>query len=85
MEPFDVDEVYDEKVSSCSDLTELITSMDIYKILDEHVPAEIRGDYRRFIEGVSIPKNKKERLFLEIRSILRKYYSKEITNEDRTT
>ena len=85
MEPFDVNEVYNKNVSSTKDLEELITSTDIYQILDEHIPVEIRADYRRFLEGVSIPKNKKEKLFSEIRLILQEHYSKDIQNEDRTT
>lgn len=85
MEPFDVNEVYNKNASSTKDLEELITSTDIYQILDEHIPVEIRADYRRFLEGVSIPKNKKEKLFSEIRLILQEHYSKDIQNEDRTT
>ena len=85
MEPFDVNEVYNKNASSSRDLEELITSADIYKILDEHIPVEIRADYRRFLEGVSIPKNKKEKLLSEIRLILQEHYSRDIEDEDGQT
>jgi len=70
MEPFDVDEVHTTAASTFQNIDDIVISSDILSILDEHIPANIRGDYKRFIEGVSIPKSKRERLISHIKSIL---------------
>ncbi len=85
MEPFDVDSVHNTEASTTSDVTIQIFSSDIIKILNREIPANIRADYRRFLEGVSLTKNKKDKLFEKIREILTHNYSKDLwcDNEDR--
>ena len=86
MEPFDVNDIYTSDASFVSKIEENLLSSDIISVLNEHVPASMRGDYRKFIEGVTLPKAKKEKLFLKIKSILCEHYSKEASewseNED---
>ena len=77
MEPFDVDEVYSSKSSCIFNLDDKILSSDIIKILNEHIPANIRVDYRKFLDGVSISKNKKEKLMQTIKSIIKKHYNED--------
>ena len=75
MEPFNVDETYHAiKSFVCEDIEDSITSSEILAILNEHIPSSIRHDYRKFIEGVSIPKSKKESLIEVIKGVLAKYY-----------
>jgi len=76
MEPFDVGEVYSQSASSTQNIDELLISSDIISILNEHIPASSRVDYRKFIEGVALPKNKKEKLIEQIRAILDKHWGK---------
>ena len=84
MEPFDVDEIYTSDASFVSTIEEDLLSSDIISVLNEHVPASMRSDYRKFIEGVTLPKAKKQKLILKIKSILCEHYSKEASewNED---
>tara|TARA_A100001015_G_scaffold292789_1_gene368543 strand:- start:2204 stop:2824 length:621 start_codon:yes stop_codon:yes gene_type:complete len=80
MEPFDVDDVYSINSSSSIDMDEKILSSDIIKILNQYIPANIRVDYRKFIDGVSISKSKREKLIQTIKLIIQKHY-----NEDGKT
>ena len=81
MEPFDVDEVYKRENSQSLDFEDKILSSDIIKILDQYIPASIRVDYRKFVDGDSLPKNKKEKLIDEIKKIIEEHY----LNEDGPT
>lgn len=81
MEPFDVDEVYRRENSQSLDFEDKILSSDIIKILDQYIPASIRVEYRKFIDGDSLPKNKKEKLIHEIKKIIKEHY----LNEDGPT
>ena len=80
MEPFDVTEIHSRDVASEPNIEDEVISSSIMKTLDEHMPHTIRGDYRRFVEGVSIPKKKKEKVIAKIKEILREKH-----NEDWTT
>jgi hypothetical protein len=80
MEPFDVDEIHARDTSDKPDIDEQILSSSIMSILDEHMPYSIRSDYRRFIEGDSITKKKKEKVVAKIKEILREH-----NNEDWAT
>tara|TARA_R100000315_G_C5227928_1_gene138959 strand:+ start:719 stop:1348 length:630 start_codon:yes stop_codon:yes gene_type:complete len=74
MEPFDVDEIHTRDASFVSNFNEKLLSSDIIKILNEHIPASIRSDYRMFIDGVKLPKNKRDNLMQEIKNILSEHY-----------
>lgn len=75
MEPFDVSEVYNEDVSFTSNVDDIVMSSNAIAILNQHVPPSARGDYRRFIEGVSLPKNRREKIILLIKSLLKEHWS----------
>ncbi len=79
MEPFDVDELYNKEVSGTFDFADAMASSEVMKILDEHIPSSIRVDYRKFIDGDSLSKNRSDSLMQEIKNILREHYF----NEDR--
>ena len=70
MEPFDVDEIHSMAASTSQNIDDIVVSSDILAILDEHIPANMRADYKRFVEGVSISKSKRERLISHIKIIL---------------
>ena len=59
MEPFDVSEVYNKDVSFTNNVDEIVMSGNVIDILNKHVPSYFRADYRRFVEGVSLPKSQK--------------------------
>ena len=80
MEPFDVEEVYDSDTSLSFDIESNMLSDDIIKILNEHISSGFRTDYRKFLDGVRISKNKQQRLMLEIKNILLEYYSKDVSD-----
>ena len=84
MEPFDVNSVHNTEASTSSDMDKEIFSADVIKILNTEIPASIRGDYKRFLDGVSLTKTKKEKLFEKIKEILSANY-KDLwcENEDR--
>lgn len=82
MEPFDVSEIYTSDASFTTDIELDILSSDVIEILNQHVPASIRADYRRFIEGVNLPKNKREKLIDEIKSILQHHYSRRAIEDE---
>ena len=74
MEPFDVDEIHTRDISFVSNFNEKLLSTDIINILNQYIPASIRADYRRFIDGVKLPKNKREFLIENIKKILAEHY-----------
>ena len=74
MEPFDVDEIHTRDVSFEDNFNEKVLSADIIKILNQHIPVSIRSDYRRFIDGVKLPKNKRDNLIENIKKILSEHY-----------
>lgn len=77
VEPFDVDNVYTSEVSSTKQMEESVMSSEVLCVLDKHMPARSRGDYRRFIEGVRLTKDKRERVIIQIKAVLSKHYSEE--------
>lgn len=87
MEPFDVDEVYDTDASLEVDVESNVISSEIKDILNMYISSDFRVDYRKYIEGVKITKGKKDKLFHEIKRILKEHYSANISdwydNEDR--
>lgn len=76
MEPFDVGQIYTRGASSDYDIDECLMSADIIALLNERIPVSFRVDYRSFIEGVTLPKNKKEKLIEQIMRILEKHWGK---------
>jgi len=74
MEPFDVDEIHTRDVSFEDNFNEKVLSTDIINILNQHIPASIRTDYRMFIDGVKIPKNKRDNLIQHMKEILSEHY-----------
>ena len=86
MEPFDVNEVYDTDASLEVDVESSVISSEIKNILNIHISSDFRVDYRKYIEGVKITKGKKDKLFNEIKRILKEHYSENISdwceNED---
>ena len=86
MEPFNVNEVYNSDVSVSNDLNFQIMSSEFLRILNEHMPASLRADYKRLIEGASLPKNRKEKVVHNIKELLRKHYKeKGFLDEDGQT
>jgi len=85
MEPFDVSEIHTTDTSFTSDVDLDILSSDVIQVLNEHVPASIRPDYRRFIEGVSVPKARREKLIQEIKIIISEHYSKNMVEDEDWT
>ena len=82
MEPFDVSEIHTVDASFTFDIEMNILSSDVIEILNEHVPASIRSDYRRFMEGVSVPKARREKLIQEIKIIISEHYSKKMVEDE---
>ncbi len=78
MEPFNVDDIYTTDASTCVDVDSGLLSVDIKRILNEHISVHFRVDYRRFIEGAKLPKHRKEKLIKEIMLILSEHYSSDI-------
>ncbi len=77
MEPFDVSEVYNADVSFTSNVDEIVMSGNVIEILNKHVPADSRADYRRFVEGVPLPKSKREKIIVLIKSLLKEHWSED--------
>jgi len=77
MEPFNVQDIYTMDVSNTHDIENELFSRDVFEILNEHIPVSFRADYRRFIEGVSLPKAKREKLIKQIKDILLEHYGSE--------
>ncbi len=74
MEPFDVEEVYNQSVSFTPDVEQKVFSDNIINLLNEHIPVSLRADYRKFVDGASIPKSRRENLIHEIKIIIKKHW-----------
>jgi len=84
MEPFNVLSVRNTDASEQSDINERLLSSEIIAVLNEHVSASLRADYRRFIEGHSISRQRKNRLIKHIKEILANHYNLDCEkNENR--
>jgi DNA-directed RNA polymerase specialized sigma24 family protein len=53
------------------DIEEYLINKEILQIIDEELPSNMREDYLKMINGVSINKNKKEKIINKIKEILK--------------
>jgi hypothetical protein len=77
MEPFNVQDIYTIDVSNIYDIAGEILCKDLLDILNQYIPVSFRADYRRFIEGVALPKARREKIIKQIKIILATHYSRE--------
>jgi len=77
VEPLDVTEVYSREGSKEVDTAEDVMSREVIAALDKYMPAHIRGDYRRLMEGVKLSKDRHNKILEQIRSTLSEHYSGE--------
>jgi hypothetical protein len=77
VEPFNIQDVYTHEASETPDFYKQIVSAEVLNILNTHMPAWSRADYRRFIEGSSLPKDRRLKIIEQIRIVLAEHYTKE--------
>jgi hypothetical protein len=82
VEPLDVTEVYSREGSKEVNTAEDVMSREVIAALDKYMPAHIRGDYRRLMEGVKLSKDRHNKLLEQIRNTLSEHYSGEAEDWD---
>ena len=55
-------------------ISEIYCQSELVEIIDEHIPINMRKDFRRLLEGVTIQKFRHDKLILKINEILQQYY-----------
>jgi DNA-directed RNA polymerase specialized sigma24 family protein len=55
--------------------TEKFHRAELLNIIDEHLPVNMRRDFLRILEGCSVTQFRKNKLIIEIKSIIAKYYN----------
>jgi DNA-directed RNA polymerase specialized sigma24 family protein len=71
---FDNNDIRAEHSSSeAFDGSENLVEGELVRLVESEFPVTLRADYRRFIEGVKLPKHRREKVLIEIRKIARSY------------
>ena len=71
-EPYDVEKILNTDAGSYNhqDISENLAQSELFKLVDEKLPLNMRGDFLRLIDGVKIPKDKRQKLLETIREII---------------
>jgi len=76
MEPIDIDNVNDEHEKSMhtrSNVSEETELDELFSIINQNLDVYLRQDYLKMLEGISIPKSKKQLIEAKILEILSEY------------
>ena len=79
-QPLDIANISDEREKNMrllGGVVDSITRKEFLSIIDKNLPISYRADYRRMMEGVSIPKQRKEKLLIKLKQIIEENYSDE--------
>jgi len=57
-----------------TDLVRSLVAQELLALMDEHMPIILKSDYRRYLEGVRLPKLRRLRIEEEIQNIVRDHY-----------
>jgi RNA polymerase sigma factor (sigma-70 family) len=77
MESFDSDDVRtQENLAEFPPPTENLMINELQLLMDTHLPFPLRADYRRYLEGVRLPKQRREIIEQEIHRIAQQHYFK---------
>tara|TARA_R110002020_G_scaffold411824_1_gene621435 strand:- start:507 stop:749 length:243 start_codon:yes stop_codon:yes gene_type:complete len=74
MEPLNIDSIrdeYEENMKNPDDFVDSIANSEIFDLIDGHLNIKYRADYLRMLDGVYVPKPRREQIYQEILSILR--------------
>ena len=50
---------------------DFVTKKELLEIIDKELPISYRRDYRRMVEGVNIPKQRKQKLIDKLKEIIK--------------
>jgi hypothetical protein len=76
MEPIDIDNVNDEHEKSMhtrSNVSEETELDELFSIINQNLDVYLRQDYLKMLEGIPIPKSKKQLIEAKILEILSEY------------
>lgn len=65
-----------EKVSREGPLEDMLTK-ELREIIDKHLPAALRNDFRKVVEKQKIPKHRKIKIVNVLREIVKEYYDRD--------
>ena len=74
MEPLNIDNIrdeYEENMKDPDDFIDRIANTEIFGLIDKSLDIKYRADYLRMLDGVYVPKPRREQIYQEILSILR--------------
>lgn len=76
MEPLNLHNIQDERESNMRasyDLVEDLEYDEVLSLIDRHLPGELRPDYLRMRDGVTVPKHRRQKVYNAITEILHEY------------
>jgi len=74
METCSVESARSQSETACqSDVLHQMEHKELIKLIDEQLPVGLRADYRRMVDGVSVPKRRRVKVEQAIREIVRGY------------
>ncbi len=74
MEPIDINSVRDENEDNMrlnNDFISGLEDQELFDIVDEYLDVNLRSDYLRILNGVYVPKPRREQIYNEIHRILK--------------
>ena len=80
VEPLDIAGIRDEKEKNMRmevNVPDSIIKSELFGMIDQFLPVSFRSDFKKMMEGVSIGKQKREKVIEEIKSILEEHYDGE--------
>jgi len=63
-----------EYISNC--ILELVSQSELFDIIDQNIDISLRADFRRLVEGVTVPKQRQKKLIESMKEIIKDYHDK---------
>ena len=79
-QPLDISNINDEREKNMRrepKVYDFVTKKELLEIIDKELPISYRRDYRRMVEGVNIPKQRKQKLIDKLKEIIKENYPDE--------
>ncbi len=80
VEPLDISGIRDEKEKNMRnnvDIPEIVTKAELMDIIDNNLPVNMRSDFKKMMEDVSVSKQRRDKVISAIRKIVEEHYDGE--------
>lgn len=60
---------YIPNMSNC--IAEIVAQTELFELIDQNIPIELRADFRRLVEGANVPKQRQKKLIESMKEIVK--------------